>query len=273
MSTSPARSGPERTIEGTQAIEVLGARSCEDTAIVRSRLDALGVAYGYRNVDDEPAALDRVRAHNGGHRITPTVVAGAVAIAEPTLERLGELVSATGAHAVVPEPTQLHGDITASPIPWRARPADTGTPFVLGSLRGHSQVCLFLAHGVDCLACFGYARQLAGHSEALGPAETTLVIAVAAAPHRLTDWRHGLPPEAVLLADADRALGEPIASHLGIDPAAVSLLLLDRFLAPRVQASAEEAGGLPDPSAAISWLEYLTLECPECSGELPWPSH
>lgn len=273
MSTRTAQSAALRPIETTPAIEVLGARTCEDTAIVRSRLDALGVAYGYRDVDEEPAALDRVRACNGGHRITPTVVAGDVAIAEPTLERLGELLATTGAPAFVAEPVQLHGDITASPVPWRSRPDDTGAPFVLGSLVGHRQVCLFLAHGADCLACLGYARQLAGRREALDAAETTLVIVVADAHPELAAWRHGLPPEAILLADADGALRGPIAACLGLEPGGVSLVLLDRFLAPRVRASADEAGGLPDASSALSWLDYLTLECPECSGELPWPPH
>ena len=93
MSTNLAPSSPSGSI---RAIEVLGAVTCEDTAIVRSRLDALGVAYRYRDVDDEPAALDRIQALNGGHRITPTVVVGDMAVAEPTLEALGELVAAAG---------------------------------------------------------------------------------------------------------------------------------------------------------------------------------
>ncbi len=276
--------GPDPSPTHATALEVLGAATCEDTAIVRSRLDALGVAYRYRDVDRDADALDRLRALNEGHRITPTVIQGQVAVAEPTLERLGELIAAMGPHAEVAEPVQLHGDITAWPIPTQRRPAADGSMFDLGSLRGRSQVCLFLAHGPDCQACFGYARQLAGQREALETADGALVVvtraprraegatATDADPEALDEWRHGLPTAVVLLLDADATWHEAIATHLGIHPEAASLVLLDRYLAPRVVASATESGGLPDPSTAASWLGFLALECPECSGELPWPT-
>lgn len=251
-------------------LEVLGAATCEDTAVVRSRLDALGVGYRYRDVDQDPAALERVGALNGGHRITPTVVAGDVALAEPTLERLGELLPEPSSASGIAEPLQLHGEVTAWPIPIRVRPIDTGASFDLGSSRGRRQTCLFLAHGAQCLACHGYARQLSVQHEALEAADATLVIVVPATPRAIAEWRPGLASGAVLVADADGAWQEALSAHLGLEPGAASLVLLDRFLAPRVLASADEAGGLPDPSAAVSWLDFLTLECPECSGELPW---
>jgi len=93
-----------------------------------------------------------------------------------------------------------------------------------------------------------------------------------ATPDAIAEWRPGLAAKDVLLADADGGWHQTLAAHLGLRPGAASLVLLDRFLAPRVVASAEEAGGLPDPSAAVAWLDFLTLECPECSGELPWPA-
>lgn len=253
-------------------LQVLGAATCEDTAIVRSRLDALGVSYRYRDVDLDPAALDRVLGLNDGHRITPTVVAGDESVAEPTLERLGELFERVAIEADAPQPVQLHGDITAWPVPYRHLLAGTGSSFHLGSLRGRRQVCLFLAHEPDCLACFGYARQLARHDAALTTADATLIIAPLATPAALDEWRQGLPPGVTLLADADGGWHTALGTHLGFATGAVSVVLLDRFLAPRVVASAAEAGGLPDPTDLIGWLDHLTLECPECSGELPWPS-
>lgn len=216
--------GPDPSPTHATALEVLGAATCEDTAIVRSRLDALGVAYRYRDVDRDADALDRLRALNEGHRITPTVIQGQVAVAEPTLERLGELIAAMGPHAEVAEPVQLHGDITAWPIPTQRRPAADGSMFDLGSLRGRSQVCLFLAHGPDCQACFGYARQLAGQREALETADGALVVvtraprraegatATDANPEALDEWRHGLPTAVVLLLDADATWHKAIAT-------------------------------------------------------------
>lgn len=256
-------------------LDVLGAATCEDTAIVRSRLDALGIEYRYRDVDEDPEALERVRGLNDGHRVTPTVVVGDVAEAEPSLERLGELIAGDGGlrgRTTVAELTQLHGDITSWPIPLRDRVTDSGAPFSLGPLRGRRQVCLFLAHEPRCLACFGYARQLTRHREGLKTTEATLVVVGVGIPDGLADWRHGLRADDALVADPDGEWHRAIARHLGFEAGSTMLVLLDRFLAPRVVVSAPEAGGLPDPSTAIGWFDYLALECPECSGELPWPT-
>jgi hypothetical protein len=235
--------------------------------------------------------------------VTPTVVVGDVVVAEPTLERLGELLRSTlttqreiggpspighetdasiepsidGSAPVGPmrplgEFTQLHGSITQWPIPFRDHPTADGTTTSLGSLRGRRQACLFLAHDTDCGACFGYARQLSRHGAALDTADTTLVIAATATAGQLESWQHGLAPNDLLMADPDGSWRTVLTAALHLDPNATSVVLLDRFLAPRVTASAPEAGGLPDPSAAIEWLDFLGLECPECSGELPWPS-
>lgn len=272
MSRQPAARAHVPTNEAIEIPDVLGAATCEDTAIVRSRLDALGIEYRYRDVDEDPEALERVQALNDGHRITPTVVVGEVAVAEPSLERLGELIAGDAGGPAVVAPTQLHGDITAWPIPLRDRVTDGGATFSLGPSRGRQQVCLFLAHHPRCLACFGYARQLARHREALGDADATLVVVADGIPDDLADWRHGLRVDDALVADPDGAWHRAIAGHLGLDPGSAMLVLLDRFLAPRVVASAVDAGGLPDPSTAIGWFDFLALECPECSGELPWPS-
>jgi hypothetical protein len=255
-----------------QPLEVLGAATCEDTAIVRGRLDALGVPYRYRDVDLDAGALEIVQTLNAGHRVTPTTLVGDIAAAEPSLERLGELVVATGSDAVVAAPTQLHGDITQWPIPSREGTTDQGTPFRLGSLRGRRQACLFLAHDHGCLECFGYARQLGRHRTAFDAADATTIVAVTSAPETLADWRHGMVPHDVLVGDVDGAWHAAVARHLGLAAGAASLVMLDRFLAPRVVASDPDAGGLPDPSDVVEWLDFLTLECPECSGELPWPT-
>ena len=61
------------------------------------------------------------------------------------------------------------------------------------------------------------------------------------------------------------------APGLGVEKGGALLLILDRYLAPRVVQRADDAGGLITPTEVGEWLGFTVLECPECSGELPWP--
>ena len=74
--------------EVSSPIAVLGPTTCEDTAIVTSRLGALGVPFGDVDIDADPAAARRVASLNHGNLVTPTVIEGddAAVQAEPTLE-------------------------------------------------------------------------------------------------------------------------------------------------------------------------------------------
>lgn len=67
-----------------QSSEAVSRRSASDSASPTSTKD--------------PAAADRVVALNDGHRVTPTLVFGddRFVVAEPTLERLGELLASAG---------------------------------------------------------------------------------------------------------------------------------------------------------------------------------
>jgi glutaredoxin len=55
-------------------IVVYGADWCPDTQRTRRQLESLDVAYQYVDVEDDAAANERVKAWNGGRRVTPTVV-------------------------------------------------------------------------------------------------------------------------------------------------------------------------------------------------------
>jgi glutaredoxin len=251
-------------------VVVLGSPTCEDTAIVRDRLRVVGIPYEYVDVDTDPTALERVQRLNSGSRITPTVVFGddRYVTAEPSLERLGELAAAAGHEFERPAALDLHGGVTRGSIPLRSVLTPDGRTFSLGELRGKRQVALFLAHGSGCLACFGYARQLASHGAAMDDVDAKVVIAVPGLDHH---WQDGLAAGHVLVADADAIWKGAIARHVGVSADETQLLILDRFLAPRALSTADEAGGLPDPAGAIDWLRFLELECPECSGEIEWP--
>jgi glutaredoxin len=241
---------------GPATITVLGSTTCEDSAIVSSRLRALGVPFLDVDIDADPAAARRVSSLNDGRRVTPTLVVGddAVVRAEPTLEALGELLQAAGHDVRPPRATDYHGDLITRSIPVRTLVGDRGARFSLDQLRGRRQVALFLAHAADCLPCFGYARQLAGSYEALTQVDTLPLVVVAGDVRAADAWRHGIDDAVMILADPDGAWKRAVATHVRTRAEDAILLLLDRFGAPRAGSGAEEAGGLIDPSAAVEWL-------------------
>ena len=57
-------------------ILILGRDTCEDTIRSRAHLDARGIPYDYRNVEQDAEADARNRSFNGGVRVTPTILVG-----------------------------------------------------------------------------------------------------------------------------------------------------------------------------------------------------
>ncbi len=253
-------------------VVVLGTSWCEDTALVRSRLQALDVPFREHDVEVDAAAGARIRELNGGAQITPTVVLGDAqqVIAEPSLEQLGDLLAAGGWPVRPPTATQYRAPITQRPIP--RPPRDLGEPAVeaLDRLRRRRQVALFLAHGVECLACFGYARQLGRQTVALAEANAVAVVVVRSTLEAAHEWRDDIDQSVLLVADPDGAWSRSIAAHVGVPRDDVALLALDRWHAARAGSVAVEAGGLIDLAEAVRWLEFVELECSECAGEIAW---
>jgi glutaredoxin len=69
-------------------ITVYGADWCEDTVATRSDLDSLGVKYRYINIEQDAAAQEWVKRHNGGKQKTPTVDVGGQILVEPERQEL-----------------------------------------------------------------------------------------------------------------------------------------------------------------------------------------
>ncbi|HET9878791.1 MAG TPA: glutaredoxin family protein [Candidatus Limnocylindria bacterium] len=253
-------------------IVMYGSTTCEDTAITRSRLDALGVPYQERLIDRDPAAREALDTLAGGRIVTPTLDPGdgGSLLAEPSLEELGRRLVAGGHHVAPPTADAVGGDLAARPIPIASLPTADGEPWSLRRWRGRRATALFLAHDAACLPCWGYAKQLARQADALAEVEAAPVVVVAGEPADAATWRHEVGESLTLLADADGAWKATLAAYLGFDPARPTVLLLDRYGAPSGVSSAEEAGGLVDPSEATRWLRHLALECPECTEILPW---
>ena len=160
-------------------ITVYGSSTCEDTAITTSRLATWRAPHVEVDIDADAVGAKRV-VELMGRRVTPTLTVDGtdLAVAEPTLETLGELVRASGAEVAAPSPLQYHGDVVTRSIPIRTNRTDVGESFRLTSLRGRRQAVLFFAHAAACLPCFGYARQLAAALDAADEPDTDVVIVV-----------------------------------------------------------------------------------------------
>lgn len=253
-------------------IVMYGSTTCEDTAITRSRLDALRVPNVEHLVDRDPAAREALGALTGGRIVTPTIDAGdgGPLLFEPSLEELGRRLVKTGHDVAPPTAREIGGDLTARPVPIAELRSAEDEPFSLRPWRGRRAAALFLAHGAGCLACWGYAKQLARQREELALVDAAPVIVVTGDPADAATWRHELGDGAILVADANGGWKAALATHVGFDVTKPALLLLDRYGAPSGVSDAAEAGGLVDPSEATRWLRHLALECPECTEILPW---
>lgn len=261
-----------RGSKGASEIVVYGARTCEDTAIARSRLGALGVPFREIDIDADEAALARVVALEG-RRVTPTIVTGdaTTAIAEPSIAQLEALVREAGHRFESPTARQINGSLADRPIPLRTLDRVSNERFSLEELRGRVQSAVFFAHGADCLACQGYAKQLAAQTDPMRAVESAPVVVVRGSVDDARAWSGEMAADVVLVADPDGDWTGAVGAAVGADPSGVMLLVLDRYAAPRAVSVATEAGGLISPHESTEWLQFLGLECPECGNDVVWP--
>ena len=263
-------------------LTVFGVPWCEDTAITRSRLQALTVPFLYVDLEDDPKADAYVRELHRGHRITPTVVVGVeeevaaepdlatvdrlaalawpgLPIERPTLSRVpaGELAEPGSAE---PRAVTPHGliDVPAAGETERIT-SDPALPVPWTKGEARRETVVMLAHGGGCLACLGYAKRLLAEREAFAAARAGAVVVVADDSSAVATWRADLPEAARVLADPDgrwraRTLGRLIAdagipgSTIRYAEDGVALLVVDRHGQVIRMAAGPEAGDLPDPA-------------------------
>lgn len=77
-------------------ITVYGADWCHDTQSTRRHLDEIGVRYAYRDIDEDPAALTFVTAHNAGKQKLPTVDVAGQVLSTPDESELDEALRGRG---------------------------------------------------------------------------------------------------------------------------------------------------------------------------------
>jgi glutaredoxin len=249
-----------------------GTATCEDTAVTRSRLRALGVPYREVDIDLDAAARGQLAELVGGQTSTPTLVFGdrALIAVEPSPRELDELLSAAGYEVELPAPLVYHGSVASLRLPLRTLPQLAGGDFSLESISGRLQAAIFFAHGSTCLACYGYAKRLARQREALAEEGAIPIVVVGSELAAASTWLHGITEDIVILADAANAWKSAVTGVLDEAPGQAALVVVDRFGAPRVGSFASEAGGLIAPAEATDWLRFLALECPTCGAEIPW---
>jgi hypothetical protein len=243
-------------------IIVLGAGTCASTAIIRNRLDACGIPYGYVDVERDREALARVRRLNGGRRVTPTLIFGTedFVAADPSIESLAVLLPAAGYRYDRPSAVEVNARLAAR---WDELSSGVALPAA-------RPVALFLSHGAGCLSCFGYARQLACQVATFVEGASAVVVLVDGPSGRASAWRDELGTRARVVDGAVAAAKVDVARALEASTDAAMLLIVDRSRSLRAASIAPEAGGLIDPADAADWLRSLELEvdCSEGPGEI-----
>lgn len=77
-------------------VTVYGAGWCHDTRNTRRQLDEMGVPYEYKDVDENPMAMEFVMEQNGGKRKLPTVEVGRQVLSIPDESELNEALRGQG---------------------------------------------------------------------------------------------------------------------------------------------------------------------------------
>lgn len=72
---------------------------CGFCAMLRNRLDDLGVSYDPVNIWDDPQAAKTVRSLNGGNELVPTIVIGTTTLSNPSAPQVMEAIKAEASTA------------------------------------------------------------------------------------------------------------------------------------------------------------------------------
>lgn len=85
-------------MKGPLPIVMYARPDCEDSALVRDRLRALGIPFGEIDIDEDEAAARYVERLNRGFRSTPTLIFGdeEIVLVEPTVAQLDEALRRAG---------------------------------------------------------------------------------------------------------------------------------------------------------------------------------
>jgi glutaredoxin len=257
-----------------QPITILGRPTCEDTAIVRDRLQRYAIPFTEADVDRDAGAGRLAETLNDGNRSTPTILFGGTdaVLIEPALDVLDARLLEEGWPIHPPEPSQFTGDLIATPIPLLTVVDETGAAFRLSQFRGRRQLAVFFAHASECMTCAGFARQLAAVQGTLADADARALVVVPGEAADAARWRAEVTDRLPIVADRGGRWKAAVTARVqfDVDAGGALLLALDRYLAPRIGSVAPDAGGLITPLKAAEWLEFASFECAECATPVGW---
>ncbi|HZQ11106.1 MAG TPA: redoxin domain-containing protein [Anaerolineae bacterium] len=247
-------------------LTMYSSETCEDTALVRDRLRALGISFDEHTRQND-ARVDEILAKwNHNQLVTPTLVFGddQMAIAEPTLKELEETLREAGYEFQAPRALEIRDERKNQRLPNFTLPATNGADVTLYQLRGKRAV-LFFAHTASERICQGYARQLtmSNHRALFEEYNALPLLILPTELETARSWAHAFAHEYPALADVDGRAKQRISKVLGVDASNVLLVILDAYCAPRAYSSATDAGGLIAPSEIMEWLRLIDCECDE----------
>ena len=78
-------------------VSVYGSKTCPDTTRAMRYLDAQGIPYEFKDVDESPELNEYIAGLNGGKRVMPTIQVENDFLFNPDVQKLGEAVEAASA--------------------------------------------------------------------------------------------------------------------------------------------------------------------------------
>lgn len=236
-------------------IWLYGSHTCEDTAITRDRLNALGIRFIERDKEDNESVAALLEKYNAGMQRTPTLVIGAdeIVIAEPTMEQLEDLLIQAG---YIFEAPGLRRFDSKQYLPENSMLA-TIRPAVSGIQS--SKTLYFFAHTEACRVCQGYARQIVIQNNQLAKHNVRLQIVLRANLDQAKKWAKEFAADAVVLIDGDgefkRQAADRFPDTWDIRTGGVWLMLVDsQDDAIQAGTYAADAGGLVAPSEIVRYI-------------------
>lgn len=246
-------------------LTLYGSTTCEDTALVRAHLRALGISFADFDREDNARVSEILARHNNGNLVTPTLVFGddAYVIAEPSLETLHNTLRDAGFAFQPLRAIEIRGELKNQRLPNFTLPSSAGGAVTLYTLPGRKRAVLFLVDDPSDRASQGYARQLTNHRVSFDEYNAVPLAILSADLETTKRWAHEFARGYACLSDAGGALKQKYAERFGVAPAGALLAILDSFCAPRTISHAPDAGGLIAPGEVLEWLRLLDNECDE----------
>lgn len=251
-----------------ESITVYGSLTCEDTALVRDRLRALGIPFADHNREDDPRINDMLARWNHGNLVTPTLVFGEQPsadqiVSEPTLEQLEERLRAAGYTFQSPRAFEIRDERKYRRAPDFTLPASDGRTVSIYKLPGHKRAVIFFAHAHDCRVCQGYARQFTQPRAVYDELNAMPLIILPDDLDIARPWAHEFARGYPVLVDVGRHVRNRYLGYFDSNHTNVLLAILDTYAAPRAISVAADAGRLIAPSEVAAWLRLLDCQCDE----------